>query len=67
MRSELEIVVTLPLAQADYVEIFPLGELERTFRFISLMLLAGRRRVGPAGPGIGLAYPAPSAAAAITP
>ena len=43
------------------------GALALLAAILSLMLLAGKRRVGPAGPGIGLAYPAPSAAAAITP
>ena len=49
-----EIVVTLPLVQADYVEIFPLGELERTFRFISLMLLAGVLASGLLGASLGV-------------
>lgn len=51
-----EIVVTLPLAGAgaDYVEIFPLAELERTFRFISLMLLAGVLATGLLGASLGV-------------
>jgi signal transduction histidine kinase len=37
------VAVALPLTarDADYVELFPLRELDRTFRFISLMLAAG--------------------------
>lgn len=51
-----EIVVTLPLtaAHADYVEIFPLRELERTFRFISLLLLAGVLASGLLGASLGV-------------
>jgi signal transduction histidine kinase len=51
-----EVVVALPLpaARADYVEIFPLRELDRTFRFISLMLLAGVVASGLLGASLGI-------------
>jgi signal transduction histidine kinase len=51
-----EIVVALPLtrAHADYVEVFPLRELDRTFRFVSLMLLAGVLASGLLGASLGI-------------
>ena len=51
-----EIVVALPLARAraDYVEVFPLRELDRTFKFISIMLLAGVVASGLLGASLGI-------------
>lgn len=50
------VAVALPLrvAGADYVEVFPLRELDRTFRFISLMLLVGVLASGLLGASIGV-------------
>jgi signal transduction histidine kinase len=50
------VAVALPLsaARADYIEVFPLRELDRTFRFISLMLLAGVLGSGLLGASIGV-------------
>jgi two-component system, OmpR family, sensor histidine kinase MtrB len=48
------VALPLPAANADYVEVFPLRELDRTFRFISLMLLAGVVGSGLLGGSLGM-------------
>jgi two-component system sensor histidine kinase MtrB len=49
------VVVALPVpgVDAEYVEVFPLRELDRAFRFISLMLVAGVLASGVLGASIG--------------
>jgi signal transduction histidine kinase len=48
------VTLPLPVAETYYVEVFPLRELDRTFRFVSLMLLAGVLSSGLLGASIGV-------------
>jgi signal transduction histidine kinase len=47
------VAMKLPASQASYVEVFPLRDLDRIFRFISLMLLGGVLASGLLGGSIG--------------
>ncbi len=47
------VAMPLPGAGEEYVEVFPLRDLDRTFRFISLMLLGGVLATGLLGASIG--------------
>jgi signal transduction histidine kinase len=49
----IAVAMQLPQADVAYVEVFPLRELDRTFRFVSLMLLSGVVASGLLGASIG--------------
>jgi signal transduction histidine kinase len=47
------VAMKLPRAQVSYVEVFPLRDLDRAFRFVSLMLLGGVLASGLLGASVG--------------
>jgi signal transduction histidine kinase len=49
----IAVAMQLPQTDVAYVEVFPLRELDRTFRFVSLMLLSGVVASGLLGASIG--------------